>query len=116
MNWVIWYLLFVVLLAVFAQRRRRMQQIMHKRMMKKRLGKEVQNMNELMKKFIGVEVIIYTGFSSMSGTLVRIEEGWAEIETRTGSELINLDYISRIQEYPRSKKGKKSSVQTFFEG
>ena len=73
-------------------------------------------MNELMKKFIGAEIIIYTGFSSMSGTLTKNADGWAELETGTGSEIVNLEYISRIREYPRDKKGKKSSLRAFFEG
>lgn len=116
MNWVIWYLLFIVLFAAYAQRKRRMQQLLHKRMMQKKSGKEVWKMNELMKKYIGTEVIISTGFSSTSGTLTKIEDGWAEIETSTGNEIINIEYISRIKEYPRGKKGKKSSVRAFFVG
>ena len=36
-------------------------------------------MNELMKKYIGIEVIIYTGFSSVSGTLKKIEDDWQRL-------------------------------------
>jgi hypothetical protein len=78
-------------------------------------GKGIINMNELMHKYIGKEVIIYTGLSSVSGTLTKIEDSWAELETVTGSQILNLEYISRIREYPRNKKGKKSSLRAIFE-
>ena len=114
MSWIIWYLFFIVFIAVYLQRRRRMQQLIHKHI-KRKIGKGINVMNELMKKYIGLEVIIYTGFSSVSGKLTKIEDGWAEIETETGNEIINLEYISRIKEYPRNKKGKKSSIRALFE-
>lgn len=79
MSWCIWYLLFIVLITTYIHKRRLMQQLIHKHMMKKRFGKEVCKMNELMKKYIGIEVIIYTGFSSVSGTLKKIEDDWQRL-------------------------------------
>ena len=114
MEWYVWYLLLIVIFAVYVQHRRRMQQMIHKHMMRKN-RKEENIMNELIKTYIGKRVIIYTGFSTVDGTLTKIEDGWAEIEKKNGNELINLEYISRIQEYPQKKKSKKEAVRGLFE-
>ena len=47
----------------------------------------------------------------MTGTAVRIEENWLEVEDKDGNkQILNTDYITRIQEYPRNKNGKKKAV------
>ena len=112
MNWLIWYLLIIVLLSAYYQRRRRMQRIIHKHMMKKR--KEANKMNELIKAYIGKEVIISTGFPSVDGTLVKVEDNWALLETKAGNKTVNLEYISIVQEYPRKKNGKKKTMVGLF--
>lgn len=71
-------------------------------------------MNELIKCYIGKDVLIYTGVSTVDGILEKSEDNWLEVKTGTGSQIINLDYISRIQEYPRNKKGKKSQIRALF--
>ena len=112
MDFAIWYLLFIVLFASYYQRRRRIRQILHKHMMNKRKG--VSNMNELIKAYIGKDVIISTGFTSVDGTLVKVEDNWAQLETKAGIKTVNLEYVSVVQEYPRKKNGKKSSVRALF--
>ena len=112
MNFAIWYLLFIVLFAAYYQRRRRMRQIVHKHMMNKRKG--VSNMNELIKAYIGKDVIISTGFTSVDGILVKVEDNWAQLETKSGIKTVNLEYVSVVQEYPCKKNGKKSSVRALF--
>ena len=69
-------------------------------------------MNELIKSYIGKEVIIWAGSSSgVTGTLTKIEENWVEVEDKDGNkQILNTDYISRVQEYPRNKNGKKKAV------
>ena len=63
-------------------------------------------MNELIKNYIGKEVIIYTHSSSgVTGTVTRIEDNWIEVEDRKGKkQLVNCDYISRIKDYPLKEK------------
>ncbi len=68
-------------------------------------------MNELVKSYIGKEVIVWAGNSSgVNGTITKIEENWVELEDKYGTQILNTDYISRIQEYPRNKNGKKKAV------
>ena len=69
-------------------------------------------MNELIKSYIGKEIIVWTNWSSgVSGTATRIEENWLEIQDKKGNlKLLNTDYISRIQEYPKNKNGQKKAI------
>lgn len=71
-------------------------------------------MKELAKKFIGAECIIYTIASndgSIQGMIKEIDDGGMVIERNSGEqEIINLDFVTRIREYPRKKNGKKKSI------
>lgn len=71
-------------------------------------------MTELVKKFIGKECLIYTMNSSseqISGTIGEIDGEWITVlNANGGQEIVNLEYVTRIREYPRNKNGKKKSV------
>ena len=71
-------------------------------------------MNELAKRFIGQECIIYTITSndgSVQGVIKEVTDSGMLIEKKTGElEVVNLDFVTRIREYPRKKNGKKQSV------
>lgn len=80
----------------------------------KKNGKESVEMENLAKEFIGQECIIYTITSNdatIIGTIKNVDEGAIILEDKEGQkQLINLEYVTRIREYPRTKKGKKKSV------
>ena len=71
-------------------------------------------MKELAKRFIGEECIIYTITSndgSVQGLIKEIDDGGMVVEKKTGElEIINLDFVTRIRQYPRKKNGKKKSI------
>ena len=71
-------------------------------------------MKELTKQFIGKECIIYTITSndgSVQGVIKEINDGGMIIERNSGGlEIVNLDFVTRIREYPRKKNGKKKGV------
>ena len=71
-------------------------------------------MNELAKRFIGQECIIYTITSnegSVQGVIREVNDSGMIIEKKTGElEIVNLEFVTRIREYPRKKNGKKQSV------
>lgn len=83
------------------------------------LNQKVQNkeggvMKELAKRFIGEECIVYTITSndgSVQGFIKEIDDGGMLLKKKSGElEIINLDYITRIREYPRKKNGKKKDI------
>ncbi len=71
-------------------------------------------MKELAKQFIGKDCIVYTVTSNeanIQGVIKEIDDGGMLIEKNSGEkEIINLDFVTRIREYPRKKNGKKKSI------
>lgn len=71
-------------------------------------------MKELAKQFIGKDCIIYTIASndgSVQGVIREVEEGGMILERKSGErEAINLDFVTRIREYPKKKNGKKKEI------
>lgn len=71
-------------------------------------------MKELAKRFVGQECIIYTITSNdgcVQGVIKEVTDSGMLIEKKTGElEIINLEFVTRIREYPRKKNGKKQSV------
>ena len=69
-------------------------------------------MIELAKRFIGKECIV-SAFDSnhqFEGTIKEVTDGAILVEKDGKTEALNLDFVIRIREYPRNKKGKKKSV------
>lgn len=69
-------------------------------------------MPHMIEKFIGKDCIINLGSGGTADGIVKaVSEGWVEIEDRSGvTQAVNIDYISRIREYPTNKKGKRKVV------
>lgn len=71
-------------------------------------------MKELAKQFIGKECLIYTITSndgSVQGVIKEVADSGMMIERSSGErELINLELVTRIREYPRKKNGKKKDI------
>ncbi|MCI7768516.1 MAG: hypothetical protein MSJ26_11140 [Oscillospiraceae bacterium] len=110
----LFFLFIIIIVLAMSARRRRTAAAVHMRLKRKKGGK-IQ-MTELVKNFIGKEVIIYTMNSSaeqISGTIGEISGDWITLENMNGGqEIINLEYVTRIREYPRNKNGKKKSIIT----
>ena len=67
-----------------------------------------KEMTELAKRFIGKECLIYALDKQFTGTIREVSEGAVLIENEGSTEAINLEFVLRIREYPRNKKGKRS--------
>lgn len=83
-----------------------------KKVIKKRKAEEKTEMIELAKRFIGKECLIYSFDSNhqFTGTIKEVSDGAILIENNGSVEAVNLDFVIRIREYPKNKKGKKKSV------
>ena len=106
-------LAFVLLVVVpWITRRRRLAAVRHMLNQKKH-NKENITMKELAKQFIGKECIIYTVMSidsGIQGTIKEVTDGGIILEKKDGVEAVNLEYITRIREWPRNSKGKKKQI------
>lgn len=115
MNGVTLILLALLLLVIipWITRRRRMAAI-RQFLNRKRQNKENDEMKELAKRFIGEECLIYTITSndgSLQGVIREIGDGGMVVEKKSGElEIVNLDFVTRIRQYPRKKNGKKKEI------
>lgn len=70
-------------------------------------------MKELAQKFIGKECLIYTVASDSNaekGVIKEITENGILLEDNGNLQAINLEYVTRIREWPRNAKGKKKTI------
>ena len=69
-------------------------------------------MKELAKRFIDKECVIssFDGNHQYDGVIKEVTDGAILLERNGKTEAINLDFVIRIREYPKNKKGKKSVV------
>ena len=102
--------LFLLVIIPWIMRQRRLAAVRHILNQKKQ-NKENSEMKELAKRLIGEECIIYTITSndgSVQGVIKEIDDGGMVIEKTGELEIINLDFVTRIREYPRKKNGRKT--------
>ena len=108
------YLIILLLLVIFPASRRRRITIVRNILSKKMQNKENRVMKELAKRFIGEDCIIYpvTSFDgSLHGVIKEVNDSAMIIENASGElEVVNLDFVTRIRQYPRKKNGKKKSL------
>ena len=110
-----WYWVAVLWLLFFVVFRQRSEQkttaVVHHIKNRK---KEAEDMEALAKQFTGRECIIYTINSndgSIAGIIREVSGGGLLLEDAQGQlQAVNLEYVTRIREYPRNRKGKKKSV------
>lgn len=98
----------ILFILIFTQNRNK--SVMMKQFMKSKNKEDKKEMLELAKRFIGEECLIYTFNSQLSGVIKEVSEGAILVESGNTSEVINLDFIVRIRQYPRKKNGKKKSI------
>ena len=68
-------------------------------------------MSAMVEAYIGKDCIVYTlNNAQISGYVREVRDGWLRVDTAKGSDVINLDYIIRIREYPKNKKGKRAAI------
>ena len=99
----LWIIIFIML--------RNSKSAIAKKIIKKRKMEGNTEMKELAKKFIDKECLIYSFNSNQfEGVKKEVTEGAILVEKGGTVEAINLDFVIRIREFPKNKKGKKKSV------
>lgn len=112
--WMIAVFWLLFLFVILPERKRKTAAAVHH--IKRKGKKERETMEALAKQFIGKECIVYTITSNdaaIQGTIKAVSESGMLLEDAQGNlQAINLEYVTRIREYPRNRKGKKKSVIT----
>jgi len=101
---VLWIIIFIML--------RNRKAVIARQIIKKRKMEDNTEMKELAKRFIDKECIISSFDSNhqYEGIIKEVTNGAVLVEKDGKIEALNLDFVIRIREYPRNKKGKKKSV------
>ena len=99
----LWIIIFIML--------RNSKSAIAKKIIKKRKMEGNTEMKELAKRFIDKECLIYSFNSNQfEGVIKEVTEGAILVEKGGTVEALNLDFVIRIREFPKNKKGKKKSV------
>ena len=102
---IMWIIIIYVLL-------RNRKAVIARQIIKKRKTEGNTEMKELAKRFIGKECVItsFDGNRQYEGVIKEVTDGAILVEKGGVPQAINLDFIIRIREYPKNKKGKKSAI------
>lgn len=107
-----YYVLLVALLLLYGTEVIRRRSAMKARTMRARKTEgERTAMRELAQRFIGKECVVYTMLGEISpvqGTLTEVSEGGLLIEKKGNVQVMNLDYVVRIEERPSKAKKKRT--------
>ena len=93
---------FMILIVLFVlhQQRKNVRRVC--RVRRKKRGRIA--MNELIQRFVGKQCYVYSeNGNAVLGVVETVEGNWVSVQTKQGTELVNLDYISRIKEKPAKK-------------
>ena len=102
---ILWIIIFYV---IFRNRRA----VVARQIIKKRKMEGNTEMKELAKRFIDKECLISSFDSNhqFEGVIKEVSDSAILVEKNGTVEAINLDFVIRIREFPKNKKGKKKSV------
>ena len=100
--------LWIVIFIMFRNRRA----VVAKQIIKKRKLEGNTEMKELAKRFVDKECLISSFDSNhqFEGVIKEVSDSAILVEKNGTIEAINLDFVIRIREFPKNKKGKKKSV------
>lgn len=102
-------LIIIIVALILLQTRRA---VIARKIIEKRKMEDNTQMKELAKKFIDKDCVIYAFDSNykFDGVIKEVTDGAILLEKNGKIEAINLDFVIRIREYPKNRKGKKSLV------
>lgn len=111
MNYAAFVPIMMLWIIILTSSRRKKQVIRNMVERKNKSGKDRLEMIELAKRYIGKECIFYVyDGNQIVGVLKEVTDGGLLVDNGKHVDAVNLDFILRIREYPRDKKGKKKSV------
>ncbi len=70
-------------------------------------------MKELAKRFLEKDCLVYTinaDNSAIKGKLVEVTDEGILIDYNGNLQIVNLEYVTRIREWPKNKNGKKATI------
>ena len=104
----------IMLIVVFAlsSQEKRKNVLVARTVLRSKNQKETTVMKETAKRFIGERCIVYfIGGTQIVGVIKEVNDTAIVIDNGKGTdEILNLDFVARIRQYPKDKKGKEKKV------
>ena len=69
-------------------------------------------MGGVIEAYIGKDCIVYTLNSQVNGVVKEVRDGWVLIDNGKDIDAVNLEYVVRVRQYPKNKKGKRAAIVT----
>ncbi len=111
MNPALYMIIFLPLLIAIMNSRKALRFIRAKQIRNRKFRKGTIDMGELAKHFIGVDCILYyVNGGTISGVVKAVSENAVLLRRKSKLEIVNLDFIGRIAEYPKKANGKRKLV------
>lgn len=107
-TWYIYFILLIMVFLIYLPRKKRKKYVAKNRMMNKK-EKERAIMKELMQSFVGKDVFVKLLEGNADGIVKEVTDGGMVLENKNGLQVLNLDYIIKIREYPY-KNGKRATL------
>ena len=106
------YLIFLFLFILLYMMYRTRRAVVARKTIQNRRKEGKTEMIELAKRFLDKECLIYSFDSNhqYQGVIKEVSNSAVLIENSGNVEAINLDFVIRIREFPKNKKGKKKTV------
>ena len=105
-SYIVFFVLFILL-----HHQSRQKKLFMKQLMKRRKAGGNRVMKELAERFIEKECMIYTYNGQLDAVIKEVTDGGLLIKRLDNTEeVVNLDFVIRIREYPRKKNGKKKEL------
>lgn len=67
-------------------------------------------MRELAERFVGKDVYIKLLEGTADGVVTEVTDSGIVLENNGASQIVNLDYVMKIREYPHNKNGKRATI------
>lgn len=103
----LYFIFFVLLLLVYLPKKRKKKYRI--KMITNKNEREMECMSELIQSLMGKDVYVKLLEGTADGIVKEVTDKGVVLEGKDGIQIINLDYIISIREYPY-KKGKRATV------
>ena len=113
-TWTVYFILLVALFLIYMPRKRKRRYIANRRIIKNRIadkkgiGREI--MRELAERFVGKDVYIKLLEGTVDGVISEVTDSGIVLENNGNTQVVNLDYVMTIREYPHNKNGKRAAI------
>ena len=103
-------MILIVVFTLMSQEKRK-NILLARTILRKKNQKETTVMKETAKRFIGERCIVYfIGGTQSVGVIKEVNDTAIVINVKGTDEILNLDFVARIRQYPKDKKGKEKKV------